>query len=200
MHHGSTGFFKFRDVSGSLGQIRLGLLKGSAEGSTKAAPRFHQGSTKVAQVLGCQKVLWKVPAMVRQGSTKVLQVSLCLWSFGADPFWGAKRFFGRSPHHFFKLVSQFLNSFLHFSPTAPALGYSAILKALGQNYTFVFLGSLRQMAFASQKVIWFPKHFFALVSQSPAFFWQMAAASERFCGGFRQLLYSLHLSQMAVAS
>ena len=58
-------FFKFRGVSGSL-------PNGSAEGSTKVAPRFHQGSTKIAQVswclwssgavrLGCQKVLWKVP-------------------------------------------------------------------------------------------------------------------------------------------
>ena len=37
----------FRTLSGSLGQIRLGLPKGSAEGSTKVPPRFHQSSTKV---------------------------------------------------------------------------------------------------------------------------------------------------------
>ena len=106
----------------------------------------------------------KVPPRLHRGFTKVPP--------RLHKSWAAKRFFGRFPHHFFnfKLVSQFLNSFLHFSPTAPALGYSAILKVLGQNYTFVFLGSLRQMAFASQKVLWFPEHFFALVSQSPAFF------------------------------
>ena len=41
-----------------------------------------------------------------------------------------------------------------FSPTALALGSSAIVTVLGQNDTFVFLGSLQQMAFASQKVLW----------------------------------------------
>ena len=51
-----------------LWQIRLGLPKGSAEGSTKVPPRFHQGSTKV------------------------LQVSWCLWFSGADPSWAGKRF------------------------------------------------------------------------------------------------------------
>ena len=61
-------------LSGSLGQIRLGLLKGSAEGSTKVSPRFHQGCTEVSP------------------STKVAQVSWCLWSSGADPSWAAKRF------------------------------------------------------------------------------------------------------------
>ena len=35
---------KLRGLSGFLGQIRLGLPKGSAEGSTKVSPRFHQGS------------------------------------------------------------------------------------------------------------------------------------------------------------
>ena len=66
---------KFRYLSGLLGQIRLGLPKGSVEGSTKVSPRFHQGSSKGApkfhqssssfvvslvlwgrSVLGCQKV------------------------------------------------------------------------------------------------------------------------------------------------
>ena len=30
------------------------------------------------------------------------------------PFWGAKRFCGRFPDHFFKVVFQFLNSFFFF--------------------------------------------------------------------------------------
>ena len=91
-------FFKFRGVAGFLGQIRLGLPKGSAEGSTKVPARFHQGSTKVLQVswclwlgrsvLGRQKILWKI----HQGSTTVLQVSWCLWFSGADPSWAGKRF------------------------------------------------------------------------------------------------------------
>ena len=52
----------------SSGADRLGLPKGSAEGSTK------------------------VPARMHQGSSKVLQVSWCLWLSGADPFWAAQRF------------------------------------------------------------------------------------------------------------
>ena len=58
----------FRTLYGSLGQIRLGLPKGSAEGSTKVPPIFQQGFTKGSSsfvvslvfcsrsVLGCQKV------------------------------------------------------------------------------------------------------------------------------------------------
>ena len=81
----------FRTLSGSLGQIRLGLPRGSAEGSTKVPPRFHQSSTKVQtrfhqsstpsfvvslvlwgrSVLGCQEVLRKVPPRFHQGFTKV---------------------------------------------------------------------------------------------------------------------------------
>ena len=40
-----------------------------------------------------------------------------------------------------------------FSQQRLALGSSAI-KVLGQNDTFVFWGSLQQLAFASQKVLW----------------------------------------------
>ena len=95
---------------GSLGQICLGAPEGSTEGSTKVAPRFHQGSTKIAQV------------------------SWCLITF-------------------LNLFSSW-NSFLHFSSTTLALRSSAIVKILGPNDTFVFLGSLQQMAFASPKVLW----------------------------------------------
>ena len=115
----------------------------------KVPPRFQQGCAKVPpsfvvalvwgrSVLGFQKVLsevrqgsTKVSPRFHQGFTKVAQVSGSLWSSGADPFWGAKRFCRRFPHHFFKFDSQFLNYFLHFSPTASALGSSAIVKCLG---------------------------------------------------------------------
>ena len=67
----------FRALYGSLGQIRLGVL-GRQKVPRKVPPRFRQGSTKVSpnqgcagfmislvfwgrSVLGCQKVLWKVP-------------------------------------------------------------------------------------------------------------------------------------------
>ena len=83
---GSSGIVKvsgqncFRTLYGSPGQIRLGLLRGSAEGSTKVppkvAPRFHQGCASFVvslvfwgrSVLGCQKVLWlwKVPPRLRK--------------------------------------------------------------------------------------------------------------------------------------
>ena len=130
---------KFRGVSGLLGKFRLEPAKrfygrfhqGCTEGSAKVPPRFHQGSSKGA------------PRFF-----KFRGVS------GSHSFWGAKRFFGRFPHHFFKLVSQRLYSFLHFSSTALALGSSAIVKVLGQNDRFVFGGSLQQMVFASQKVLW----------------------------------------------
>ena len=124
----SKGFGKncFRNLYGSVGQIRLGQLKGSAEGSTKILPRFHQGCASfVVSLVFWASSSWaakrfyglhggsaKVPPRFQQGCTKVLQVSWCLWfSFVR----GAKRFFGRFPHHFFKLVSQRLYSFLHFS-------------------------------------------------------------------------------------
>ena len=48
-------FFKFRGVSGSLGQIRFGLPKGSVlKGSVEGSQRFHRGSTEVP--LGFTKV------------------------------------------------------------------------------------------------------------------------------------------------
>ena len=71
----------FRTLCGSLGQIRLGLVKGSAEGSTKGStkvpPGFHQGSTKV---------LPRLP------------VSDSLWFSGSGPCWVAKGFCGRFHH------------------------------------------------------------------------------------------------------
>ena len=76
----------FRTLYGSLGQIRLGLPKGSAEGSTKVPPSFHCGSSKgaarihqgpssfvVSVVLWSKSVVrsYKVPWKVHQGFTEV---------------------------------------------------------------------------------------------------------------------------------
>ena len=205
----------FWTLYSSLGQIRLGPPKSSAESSTKVPPRekrFHQGSSSFVvslvllgrSVLGWKKgpvlkVLWKVhhgstkvSPRFHQGLTKVAQVSWSLWSCGAEPFWGAKRFCGRFPHHFFKLVSQFRNSFLHFAPTALALGSSAIVKVLGHNDTFVFWGSLQQMAFASQKVLWsVPQTVLYIgLTVSCGFLGKWLLLQKRFCGGFRQLYFT----------
>ena len=106
-----------------------------------------------------------------------------VWFSGADPSWGAKRFCGRFPHHFFELVSQILNSFLHFSRTALALECSAIVKVLGQNDAFVLLDSLQQIAKSPRKRFLgvfpkeFPKHWSKTVSCGS--FGQMAVASEK---------------------
>ena len=179
----------FRTLYGSLGQI-LGPPKGSAEGSTKVLQvsccRWFSGADPfwAAKRFRLKKVLWKVhqdstkvSPRFHQGLTKVAQVRDLSGHCGVDPFWGAKRFCGRFPHHFFKLVSQFRNSFLHFSPTALALGSSAIVKVLGQNDTLVFWGSLQQMAFASQKVS--PNSSLHWSHSLLPFFGQMAVASEK---------------------
>ena len=197
-HRGSTKVSprlrKFRYLSGLLGQIVLGAEKVPRkapprfrQGSTKVSARVHQGSTKVLQVSWC---LWfsgadpswaakrfrlkmfcgrfaKVPRRFHQGCASFGS----LWSSRADPFRGAKRFCGRFPDHFFKLVPQFLNSFLYFSPTALALGSSAIVKVSGQNDTFVFRVLCSKWLSPPKRFFGvFPKQFFTLVSQSPAVF------------------------------
>ena len=173
-----------------------------------AAPRFHQGSANATPRL-------------HRGFTEVLRLrkfrdlsGLLSW---ADPFWGAKSFCGRFPHHFFKLVSQFLNSFLHFSPAALALGSSAIVKVLGQNGTFVlgFLaangfrlpkGSLEcspntslrwshsllrffgQMAVALRRVP--PTILYICLTVSRGILGKWVLLQKRFCGGFRQPFFT----------
>ena len=102
----------FRTLYGSLGHIGLGLLKGPAE-----------GSTKVLQIL-CST---KVPPRFHQGCASFV-ISR---SSGADPFWGAKRFCGGFRHHFFKLVSQFLNSFFAFFPHSVSFEVFSHSKGLG---------------------------------------------------------------------
>ena len=65
-------------------------------------------------------------------------------------------------------------------PTALALGSPAITKFLGQNDTFVFLSSLQQMAFASQRFFGPQTVFFKICwsHNFPRLFGQMAVASE----------------------
>ena len=97
-----------RRVAGFLGQIRLGLPKGSAEGFTEIPPRFSKfrgvsaslGQIRLGLPQGSAESSAKVPlrfhqGSTMQGSTKLLQVSWCLWFSGADPSWAAKRFRGR---------------------------------------------------------------------------------------------------------
>ena len=149
------------------------------QGSSKGAPQFHQGSSI--------KVPRKVPPRLRRGSTKISPRSRKFRDLsgllGQIRFWGGKRFCGRFPHHFFKLVSRFLNSFLHFSSTALAFGSSALVKVLVQNGTSVFLGSLQQMAFASQKVLWrVPSTILYICLPNGCCF-------IKFFGGFRQYIY-----------
>ena len=128
----------------------------------KIPPRFHHGSTKVPprffKFRGVSGSLGRIrgrfhPPRLHRGFTKVPPR---LRKFrGVSGFLGQIRFCGKFPHHFFKLASQLLNSFFVFFPTALTLkGSSAIAKVLGKNDTFVFLGSLQQMVFASQKVLW----------------------------------------------
>ena len=101
-----------------------------------------------------QKILRSSSTLVRRWSDleiwyDMINFQQCRCQGTYFPFWGAKRFCGRFPHHFFKVVFQFLNSFFYFSPTALALKCWAIVKVLVQNDTVVSLGSLQQMAFAS---------------------------------------------------
>ena len=125
--------------------------------STKIPPRFQRGSPSFVvslllwgrSVLGCQKVPRKVPPRFHEGCASFV-ISLVSW--GRSLLF-PKRLCGGFRDHFFTFVSQFLQ-FFHFSPTVLALGPSAIAKVLGQNDTFVFWGSLQQMVFASQKVLW----------------------------------------------
>ena len=124
-------------------------------------------------------------------------ISLALWGRSVS---GCQKVLWKVPHHFFKLVSQFLNSFSHFSPTALALAPSAIVKVLGQNDMFVFWCSLQQMAFASQKVLWnVPQTILYMgLTVSCFFLGKWLLLQTRFCGGFCQLFF-VFVSQMVVA-
>ena len=104
-----------------------------------------------------------------------------LWFSGAVS-WGRSlsfRFCGGFPHHFFTFVSQFLQLFFSFfpnGPTALALGSSTMVK----------VGSLQQMAFASQKVVWSVPQ---TVRYIRLFWGKFLLLQKRFCGGFPQLFF-----------
>ena len=84
--------------------------------------------------------------------------------------------------------------------TELALGSSAIVKVLGHNDIF-FRGSLQQMAFASQKVLWSVPQtvLYPCLRVSRSFWGKWLLLQKRFCGGFPQLFSTL-VSQMAVTS
>ena len=125
----------------------------------------------------------------RQGSTKVLQLSWCLW--GRSVLGCAKGPTKVSPmlrkfRGVYGLLGQVRlgvpkGRFRQGSPIALALECSDIVKVLGQNDTFAFLGSLPQMAFASQKVLWsVPQTVLYIgLTVSCSFFGQMAVTSEK---------------------
>ena len=115
---------KFRGVSGLLGQIRSGLPKGSVEGSTKVAPRFHQGcaSFVISGLLG--QIRFGVPPSsstlsaffpncASLGSSVIVKSSrwgemtrLSLGVLCSKWLSPPRRFFGVLPKQFFTLVSQ----------------------------------------------------------------------------------------------
>ena len=111
-----------------MGQIRLEPPKGSADGSIKVSQRLRKFRFSSG-------LLGQIRFGVRKGSVEGAPIPSLILS-----------------------PSSFLTSFLHFSSTELALGSSAIVKVLGQNDMFVFLGSLQQMVFASQKVLWSVPH------------------------------------------
>ena len=133
----------------------------------KVPPRFStkvQGCSTVPPVLQVSWCLWfsaeRFRGRFHQGCTEVspgfhqdcasFVVSLVFWGSSLGLPKGSVE---GSPITFLNLFSSW-NSFLHFSSTTLALRSSAIVKILGQNDTFVFLGSLQQMAFPSPKVLW----------------------------------------------
>ena len=147
----------FTKVPQKVGQIRLGLPKGSAEGSAKFSPRFRGSSAKLLQVswclwfsgadppLGCQEVhlglqkgfvegFIEVPPRFRQGCASFAIALVC--------------------HHFFTFVSQFLQFFLHLSEQSWLWGLQPQSRSWGKMIRLFFWGSFQQMAFASQQVLW----------------------------------------------
>ena len=152
----TQGFTKALQVSWCLWFLKGSALEGFVEGSTKVSPRFHQGFAKFAQVsrrlvfsvLGRQKVLWKLPPSLLETCLRVPQL------------------------------------FFAFSPTALGLGFFSHSEGLGAKWQVCLLGLfaangfrlpkgslecspngsvhwpqsllrfLRQMAVASEKVLW----------------------------------------------
>ena len=76
-------FFKFRGVSASLEQIRLGLPQGSVlKGSVEGSPRFHQGFTEVPPRFhqGCASFAISLVLGVPKGSVEGSPITSLNWS------------------------------------------------------------------------------------------------------------------------
>ena len=131
------------------GRSVLGAPEGSTEGSTKVfhqTSRVQHGSTSsssfVVSLVLCRMVPRKVPPRLHRGFTRVPPrlrkfrgVSGLLGQFA----WAAKRFCGRFPHHFFKLV-QFLILFFAFFLNNVSFAVFSHSKDLGAKWHVCFLG------------------------------------------------------------
>ena len=164
----------FRTRYGSLGQIHLGLPKGSVEGLVS----LHRGFTTVPPRLR------KFRGVSGADTSWLPSVSWICGRFTRlrkfrdhSGLLEAKRSCGKFPITSLNL-SRSSSTLFRIFLTALALGTSAIVKVLGQNDTFVFRGSLQQMPFASQKVLWSVPHLH-LSHSLLRFFWQMAVAPEK---------------------
>ena len=123
-------------------QIRLGLPKGSVEGSTKVAPRFHQGSTKVAQVSWCPLLGRQIRFGVPKGSVEGSPITSLNLSRSSST-----------------LLRIFLNSV--------SFGVFSHSKGLGAKWHVCLLGFFANgFRLPKGSLEWSP-----FVSQSPADFW-----------------------------
>ena len=151
LHQGSPSFV----VSLLLSPKSVLASNGSAEGSAKAPPRLHQGSTKVSKffgvfaslgqvrvgfVLACQKVPWKVPPRFHATFVKFLDLSRLL---GQIHFVSGKGCAEGSPITSLQLCLPVPLISFACSPTMLlALGSSAIVKVLAKwHVCFLFFAT-----------------------------------------------------------
>ena len=151
LHQGSPSFV----VSLLLSPKSVLASNGSAEGSAKAPPRLHQGSTKVSKffgvfaslgqvrvgfVLACQKVPWKVPPKFHATFVKFLDLSRLL---GQIHFVSGKGCAEGSPITSLQLCLPVPLISFACSPTMLlALGSSAIVKVLAKwHVCFLFFAT-----------------------------------------------------------
>ena len=125
------------------------------------------GSSAIVKVSGQNsfRTLYGSPGQIRLGlpkgsaeistkvPTKLLQVSWCLWFFGADPSWAAKRFRGRfhqgSAEGSAKVSPRFHQGFTKVSPRFHQASPSFAVP-LGQ----ICLGLPKRSFLGCQKVLW----------------------------------------------
>ena len=146
---------------GSLGQIRLGLPKGSVlKGSVEVSPRFSQGSPP-------------------QVSPRFPQVSpLSLWSADGRSVLGRQKVLWKVP---FTLVSQFPNSFYSFFafvPNSVSFGVFSRSKGLWAKWRWGFFAA-NGFRLPKGSLKCSPNSFLHWSHSLLRFFWQMAVASEK---------------------